>query len=82
MVSINYFQKVLLKNFIVATYANWLENFSFVYFLQIEGYGKYSFQKELVIDLSAEWFKTAGLRKPIARIQCQNLLNKFIYLIK
>ena len=39
------------------------KSFSFVYFLQIEGYGQYYFQKELVVDPSAERFKTAGLRK-------------------
>ena len=58
-VSNNYFQKVLLINF-VCTYANWFKNFSFAHFLLAGGYQKYSLQIELVIVLFIERFKTAA----------------------
>ena len=61
-VSSNYFQKVLLINFI-STYANWLENFCFAHFLLIEGYRKYYLRKESAIAPFAERFKTAILKK-------------------
>ena len=61
-VSNNYFQKVLLINF-VSTYANWLKDFSFTDILLTGGYQKYSLQKESVIFLFIEWFQTATLRK-------------------
>ena len=57
-VSNNYFQKFLLINFI-STCSNWLKNFSFIHFLLIKGYGKYSLRKESVIAPFVEWFKTA-----------------------
>ena len=44
VVSNNYFQKILLINFI-STYATLLKNLSFVHFLLIEVYGKYSLQR-------------------------------------
>ena len=56
-------RKVLLINF-VSTYAIWLKEFIFVHFLLIESLGKGALLKELDIALSAEWFKTATLRKP------------------
>ena len=56
-------RKVLLINF-VSTYAIWLKEFIFVHFLLIESLGKRALLKESDIALSAEWFKTATLRKP------------------
>ena len=55
--------KALQINF-VSTYANWLKQFIFVHFLLIESLGKRALLKESDIALSAEWFKTATLRKP------------------
>ena len=61
-VSNNYFQKVLLMNF-VSTYVNWLKNFTFANFLLTGGYQKYSLRKESVIALFVERFKTATWSK-------------------
>ena len=56
-------RKVLLIN-LVSTYAIWLKEFIFVHFLLIESLGKRALLKESDNALSAEWFKTATLRKP------------------
>ena len=80
VVSSNFFQKVLLLNFI-STYANWLKNFSFAHFLLIEGYRKYYLQKESVIAPFVERFKTATLTKSskwvflVLTATCLNLFN-------
>ena len=66
-VSSNYFQKVLLINFI-STYANCLTKFRFAHFLLIEGYRKYYLRKESVIASFIERFKIATLRKSSKRI--------------
>ena len=48
-VSNNFFQQVLLINFI-STYANLLQHFIFARFLLIEDYGECALRKEPVID--------------------------------
>ena len=79
-VSSNYFQKVLLINF-VSTYANWLKNSSFAHFLLIEGYRKYYLRKESFIAPFVERFKTATLTKSskwiflVLTATCLNLFN-------
>ena len=78
-VSNNYFQNILLINFITS-YPVCLKSFSFAHFLVIEGNGKYSLQKESVITPFIEWFKTATLRKSswcillVLTTTCLNLL--------
>ena len=81
-VSDNFFQKVLLINFI-STYANMFQHLIFARFLLIEGYEKCALRKELVIIAPiVEWFKIATLKVLLMNSICtyRNLLNHFIFL--
>ena len=62
-VSNNFFQKVLLINFI-STYSKLLKHFIFACFLLIEGYEQGALRKELIVAPFVERFKAGTLRKP------------------
>ena len=76
----NYFQKVLLINFI-CTFANSLQHFIFARFLLIEDYGKYTLWKEQVIATFAEQFQKMVEKVLLMNSICTHryLLHHFIF---
>ena len=75
VVSNNYFQKVLLINFI-CTFANFLQDFIFARFQLIEDYGQYTLRKEQVVATFVERFK-----KMVEKVLLMNSIRIHRYLL-
>ena len=75
VVSNNYFQKVILINFI-CTFANFLQHFIFARFQLIEDYGKYTLRKEQVVPTFVKRFK-----KMVEKVLLMNSIRTHRYLL-